>query len=352
MTYEFKTEKAKTSRLPQVDLKNIVFGRVFTDHMLVADFADGEWQEAQIMPFQNLSLSPATTALHYGQEIFEGMKAYKSKNGSINLFRPYENYKRMNHSAMRMAMPEIPEEIFVEGIRRIVDMDRDWLLAEPGCALYIRPFMFATDEYVGIKVAENYKFIAFISPVNAYYSEPIKVKVEEFYVRASLGGTGEAKCAGNYGASLYAVTQARKEGYTQMLWTDGIEHKYIEESGTMNVFFVIGDKIITPSLDGNILHGITRDSILTLLRENEFKVEERKITVEEVVEAYRNGELKEAFGAGTAATIAMISTIGYRNEDLALPPVEQFHTANWLLETLDKIKYAEIEDKHNWLVKV
>lgn len=352
MTYEFKTEKVKTSRLPEVDLKNIVFGRIFTDHMLVADYADGDWTDVKIVPFQNLSLSPATTALHYGQEIFEGLKAYRGKDGKVYLFRPYENLKRMNRSAHRMAMPEIPEEIFIEGIRRVVEIDKNWIPDSPGCSLYIRPFMIATDEYVGIKVADNYKFIAFCSPVTSYYAEPIKVKIEPFYVRASEGGTGEAKCAGNYAASLYAVSQARKLGYTQMLWTDAKEHKYIEESGTMNVFFVIGDKVITPPLDGTILHGITRDSVLTLLRENEFKVEERKITVEEVVEAYRNGTLKEAFGAGTAATIAMISAIGYGDEDLTLPPVDQFHTAKWLLDTLDKIKRAEIQDTHNWLFEV
>ena len=352
MTYEIKTEKVKTSRLPQVDLKNIIFGRLFTDHMLVADYSNGDWHDVTIMPFQNLSLSPATTALHYGQEIFEGLKAYHGKDGNTYLFRPYENLKRMNLSAARMAMPEIPEEIFIEGIKQMVALDKEWIPKMPGCSLYIRPFMFATDEYVGIKVADNYKFVAFCSPVTSYYSEPIKVKIEPFFVRASEGGTGEAKCAGNYAASLYAVANARKLGYAQMLWTDAKEHKYIEESGTMNVFFVIGDKIITPSLDGTILHGITRNSILTLLRENEFKVEERKITVDEVVEAYRNGTLKEAFGAGTAATIAQISAIGYGDEELVLPPVEQFHTANWLLDTLGKIKHAEIPDKHNWLVKI
>ncbi|MGZ5243283.1 MAG: branched-chain amino acid aminotransferase [Bacteroidia bacterium] len=352
MTYEIKTEKVKTSRLPEVDLKNIVFGRIFTDHMLVADYADGDWQEVKIMPFQNLSLSPATTALHYGQEIFEGLKAYRGVDGKVYLFRPYENLKRMNKSAIRMAMPEIPEEIFMEGIRRLVEIDKDWIPNEPGCSLYIRPFMIATDEYVGIKVSEHYKFVAFCSPVTSYYAEPIKVKIEPFYVRATEGGTGEAKCAGNYAASLYAVNKARQLGYTQMLWTDAKEHKYIEESGTMNVFFVIGDKIITPPLTGTILHGITRNSVLTLLRENEFKVEERKITIDEIVEAYRNGTLKEAFGAGTAATIAMISAIGLEDEEMVLPPVEQFHTANFLLETLDKIKHAEIPDTHNWLFEV
>lgn len=352
MPYEIKTEKVKTSRLPEVDLNNIVFGRIFTDHMLVADYVDGEWQDVKIVPYGDLNLSPATTALHYGQAIFEGLKAYKGKDGSTYIFRPEENFTRMNKSAVRMAMPEIPEEIFLEGIKQLVSLDRDWIPTTNGGALYIRPVMFATDEYVGIKVAENFKFVVFCCPVNAYYSEPIKVKIEEYYVRAVEGGTGEAKCAGNYAASLYAVSKANKKGYKQMLWTDAKEHKYIEESGTMNVFFVIDDKIITPPLSGTILHGVTRDSVITLLRENEFKVEERKISIEEIVDAYRRGALQEAFGAGTAATIAHISAIGYRDEDLVLPPAEQFHTANWLLETLDKIKHAEIQDTHNWLVKI
>jgi branched-chain amino acid aminotransferase len=348
--YEIKTEKVTRSRLPGTNLENIVFGRVFTDHMLVSDFHEGQWQDTKIMPFQNLSLSPATTALHYGQEIFEGLKAYKDQEGKAYLFRPYENLKRMNHSAERMVMPQIPEEIFVEGIRALIELDRDWIPTKEGSSLYIRPFMFATDEYVGIKASDNYKFVTFSCPVNAYYPEPIKIKVEQHYVRAAQGGTGEAKTAGNYAASLYAVSKASKQGYRQMLWTDSQEHKWIEESGTMNVFFVIGDKIITPNLNGSILHGITRDSILTLLRDNEYKVEERPISVDEVIDAYRAGELKEVFGTGTAATIAFVEAIGYKDEELKLSG--KWEVADWLLETLKKIKTGILPDKFGWMVKI
>jgi branched-chain amino acid aminotransferase len=351
MPYEIKTEKATASRLPQVDLNNVPFGRVFTDHMLVADFYDGAWQDVKIMPYGPIMLSPATMALHYGQEIFEGQKAYKDVNGKPVIFRPYDNWKRMNRSTRRMAMPEIPQEIFMEGLKQLVSMDRDWIPTNDGGSLYLRPFMFASEEGVGIKIAEEYKFMIFCCPVGKYYSEPVKIKVEEHFVRATEGGTGEAKCAGNYAASLHPLSEAYKEGYRQMLWMDAREHKYIEESGTMNVFFVIGDKVITPSLDGTILHGITRDSVITLLRENEFKVEERRISIDEVQQAYRQGELKEAFGAGTAATIAPIAGIGYRGEDMMLD-ADQFHTAQWLKETLDKIKRREIADNHGWVVDV
>jgi branched-chain amino acid aminotransferase len=351
MPHEFKTEKVSISRLPQVDLNNVAFGRVFTDHMLVADFYDGAWQDVKIQPYGPLSLSPATMALHYGQEIFEGQKAYKDANGNAYIFRPQDNWKRMNQSATRMAMPEIPQEIFVDGMKQLVSMDKDWIPTMDGGSLYIRPFMFASEEGVGIKTADVYKFIIFCCPVGKYYSEAIKIKVEEHYVRAAEGGTGEAKCAGNYAASLYAVAQANKEGYRQMLWMDSKEHKYIEESGTMNVFFVIGDKVITPSLDGTILHGITRDSVIKLLRDNEFKVEERRISIDEIEQAFRDGTLKEAFGAGTAATIAPIKGIGYKGQDLMMDETK-FHTADWLKDTLDKIKRCELPDKHNWMVRV
>jgi branched-chain amino acid aminotransferase len=352
MQYEIKTERVKNSRLEGIDFSTIPFGKVFTDHMLVSDFTDGDWQETSIIPFQNLQLSPATTVLHYGQEIFEGLKAYRNPDGHPYLFRPYENLKRMNYSANRMVMPQIPEEIFMGGLRELISLDKGWIPDNEGGSLYIRPFMFANDEYVGIKASDTYKFVIFCCPVNSYYSEPIKIKVEQHYVRASRGGTGEAKTGGNYAASLYAVTHARKSGYTQMLWTDAIEHKWIQECGTMNVFFVIGDKVITPNLDGSILQGVTRDSILRLLRDNEYKVEERPISVDEMVEAHYAGELKEVFGAGTAAVIAHIKAIGYNDEDLDLPPFETWEVANWLQNTLHGIKHFTVPDKYGWMVRV
>ena len=351
LNYEIKTEKVKNSRLPEVDFTNIPFGRVFTDHMLVADYANGEWQEAHIMPFQDLRMSPATTVLHYGQEIFEGLKAYRDAEGNPYLFRPHENFRRFNISADRMVMPQIPKEIFMDGLRELVNLDRDWIPDTEGGSLYIRPFMIATDEYVGIRPSDNYKFIIFCSPVNAYYAEPIKVKIEQDYVRAAKGGIGEAKTGGNYAASLYAAARAQKEGYQQVLWTDAAEHKWIQESGTMNVFFVIGDKVITPNLDGGILQGVTRDSVLRLLRDNEYKVEERPISVDEVVEAYHAGQLKEVFGAGTAAVIAYISAIGHLEDDMILPPVAEWEVANWLQKTMSGIKNFSVPDKFGWMIK-
>lgn len=352
MGYEIKVLRTNKSKLPEVDLKNIVFGRIFTDHMLVADYYDGDWHDAEIKPFQNLSLHPATTALHYGQEIFEGLKAYKDKDGNVLLFRVRDNWRRMNASARRMVMPEIPEEIFVEGIKKWVAMDHEWIPTAPGSSLYIRPFMISTDEFVGIKPSDHYKFVTFGCPVNAYYSEPIKVKIELDYVRASVGGTGEAKAAGNYAASLMAVSQAAKQGYRQMIWTDALEHKWIEESGTMNIFFVIGDRVITPELSGTILRGITRDSVITLLKDAGIKIEERKISVDEVVQAYRDGQLKEVFGTGTAATIADISAIGYKDEEFTLTSVNERKISPMLMQTLEKIKRGEAPDTHGWIEKV
>lgn len=353
MTYEIKVEKVKNSRIKEFDLQNIVFGRIFSDHMLTADFRDGKWQDVQIMPFQNLSLHPATTVLHYGQEIFEGLKAYKDQDGNACLFRPSENFVRLNASARRMCMPEVPEEIFMEGLRQLVALDKQWIPSAEGSSLYIRPFMIATDEYVGIKISDNYKFVIFCCPVNAYYPEPIKVKLERSFVRAAPGGTGEAKAGGNYAASLYANAQAGPLGYRQMLWTDAIEHKYIEESGTMNVFFVIENNIITPALNGSILRGITRDSVLTLLRDKGYQVEERRVAVDEIIEAHKQGLLKEVFGTGTAATIACITAIGLENgEEMALPPVNEWEVSNYLLETLDGIRRGRTPDKFNWVEKL
>ena len=352
LNYEIKTEKVKTSRLPDIDFENIPFGRVFTDHMLVSDYAHGEWQETSIIPFQELRLSPATTVLHYGQEIFEGLKAYRDPEGNAHIFRPYENFKRFNISAERMVMPQIPSEIFIDGLKQLVSLDRNWIPDIQGASLYIRPFMIATDDYVGIRASEKYKFIIFCSPVQSYYSAPIKVRIEQDYVRAARGGIGEAKTGGNYAASLYAAHHAQKDGYSQVLWTDAVEHKWIQEAGTMNIFFVIGDKVITPALDGCILQGVTRDSVLTLLHDNEYKVEERPISVEEIADAYHNGILKEVFGAGTAAVIAPVSAIGYNDEDMALPPTEEWEVANWLKKTLGDIKHFTIPDKHGWMVSV
>ncbi len=349
MTYEITVQASKNSKINQVDFHNIPFGKIFTDHMLLCEYADGDWKSAEILPFQNISVSPAMSALHYGQEIFEGMKAYKNPEGKAGIFRPEMNHRRMNRSAHRMCMPEIPEELFINGLNELIRMDSAWIPTTEGASLYIRPFMVATDEFVGIRPSETYKFIIFCSPVGAYYTEPIKVKIEEHYTRAARGGVGSAKNAGNYGASLYPAALAAKEGFKQILWTDDVEHRWIEESGTMNVFFVIGDKIITPSLDGNILDGVTRDSVITLFSDKGATVEERPISIEEVLTAHQNGELKEAFGAGTAATIAQITDIGYQGSLLSLHPIAARKYSTWVLEQLEGIKRGTLEDKFSWM---
>ena len=352
MTYEIKIQKSKTSGISEIDFSSIPFGKIFTDHMLVCDYRDGAWQSAEIMPFQNLSFSPATAAFHYGQEIFEGMKAYKDPKGRAGIFRPDMNQKRMNISAHRMCMPDVPEALFMDGLKELIRIDSDWIPTTHDASLYIRPFMIATDEFVGIRPSETYKFIIFCSPVGAYYSEPIKVKIEEKYTRAARGGVGSAKNAGNYGASLYPAALASAEGFKQILWTDDIEHKWIEESGTMNVFFVIGDTVITPALDGSILDGVTRNSVITLLKDKGVKVEERGISVEEIVSAHSAGNLLEAFGAGTAATIADITDIGHKEDLLHLPAISERKYSPWLLETMDGIKRGTIEDKYNWMIYI
>ena len=352
MAYEVKVEKTTKSKIDSVDFENIQFGRIFSDHMLVADYYDGQWNDIKIMPYQKLSLAPSTAALHYGQEIFEGMKAFRHDNGEAYIFRPKENWIRMKHSAYRMCMPEVPEDLFIEGTKQLVALDKDWIPSQKGSSLYIRPFMFATDELVGIKPSDTYKFMIITCPVNAYYAEPIKVRVEEHYSRAARGGTGSVKTAGNYGLSLLPAKIAQNKGYKQLLWTDSAEHKYFEESGTMNIFFVIGETVVTPPTDGTILEGVTRDSVIVLLRDKGYIVEERDISVDEILEAYREGMLKEVFGTGTAAVIAQIIGIGYQDEDLELPDISSARISNYLMQTLDDIRKGHAPDKYSWLVKV
>jgi branched-chain amino acid aminotransferase len=339
------------SRLPEVDFDNLRFGHVFSDHMLVADYADGEWKSCKIVPFAPLTFSPAMATLHYGQSIFEGLKAYKSEQGEILVFRPYDNYKRMLRSAERMCMPPIPEEIFINGLRELLKLDKDWIPQREGYSLYIRPFMFATDEFIGVRPSNTYKFIIFTCPVSKYYSEPVKVKIEIHYTRAVAGGTGYAKAAGNYAASLYPARLAQQQGYHQLIWTDGKTHEYIEEAGTMNIMFRKDNRIITAPLSDSILAGITRDSVLTLAREWGYEVEERPVPVKEIIGYLEEGSLSAAFGVGTAATIAHIVTIGYEGKDYQLPPLEGRVFANRVLKTLDDIKYGRVEDTHGWIWK-
>ena len=346
-----KITKTENSKINQVDFDNIPFGKVFADHMFVMDYEDGEWKNFEIKPFQDLTFSPAISSLHYGQSIFEGMKAYR-KNGKTYTFRAKDNFERLNKSAERMCMPHIPNQLVKDALEQLLTIDKEWIPENETNSLYVRPFMFATDEYVGIRPSSTYKFIIFCCPVGNYYTEPLRVKIESHYTRAANGGVGEAKAAGNYAASLYPAKLANEQGYHQLLWTDSNEHKYIEESGTMNVMFVIDGKLITPSLSGTILPGITRKSVLTVAKDWGYKVEERRITVEEVVTAAKNGTLQDAFGAGTAATIAQIKSIGYNDEILELPAISERELSNKLFDFMNKIKRGMEEDKWGWITKV
>lgn len=347
-----KISKTQHSRISKVDFNNIQFGTIFSDHMFRCDYINGEWQEPQILPYGNISLAPSLSAIHYGQSIFEGMKAFKDQDGNPQLFRPYDNWTRINVSAYRMAMPEVPEEIFMEGLKALIDIDRNWIPTKEGSALYVRPFMFATDDFVGVRPSKNFSFMIFTCPVNSYYPKPIKVKVEQKYVRAAEGGVGFTKSAGNYGLSMLPTQEAHEQGFDQIIWTDSKEHNYVEESGTTNLFFVINGKVLTPNLHDTILRGITRDSCIKVLEAKGIEVEQRKISVQEIVEAAENGTLEDAFGTGTAALIAKIESININGKDYKLPPVAQRKISNLLYKTLEDIRTSKIEDEFGWMVKV
>ena len=348
-----KITRVEKSRISEVDFENPVFGTQFSDHMLVCKYKNGKWEEPEIKPYGPMSFTPALHTLHYGQALFEGQKAYYMSDGSIGIFRPEMNAKRLNHSARRMFMPEFPEDWFVDGIKKLVEIDKEWVPKKEGHSLYLRPFMFGSSEFVAARPSEEYIFCIIMSPVGPYYAGDVKVKVEETYTRSASGGVGSTKCAGNYGGAFFATDQARKEGYTQVIWTDHKNHELIEESGTMNVGFVIGDTFITPPLSDRILAGITRDSILTLLRDTDIvkNVEERPIKVEEVIEAAKAGTLKEAFGMGTAAVVSQISTIGFRGTDHKIDTPKDGYAMR-IKKALTAIRMGEVEDKHNWMVKL
>ncbi|MGN6615759.1 MAG: branched-chain amino acid aminotransferase, partial [Ilyomonas sp.] len=306
--------RVERSKLNDLNFDNLSFGKYLSDHMLEADYENGEWKNVEIKPYQPLLLEPSLSALHYGQAIFEGIKAYKNDKGEAFIFRPYDNFIRFNLSAERMNMPQVPEEIFIEGMKQLIELDKDWIPAKKDHSLYIRPLMFATDTQLGVRPSETYKFLIMLSPAAPYFSAPMKIWVEEKYTRAAPGGVGFAKNAGNYGGSLIAATEARKHGYDQVLWTDAFEHKWLHEVGMMNVFFIVNNVAITPSLEeGTILNGVTRSSVLTVLNDMGIKTEERKISIDEVIDAYKNGSLQEVFGTGTAATIAPIKELRYKD---------------------------------------
>ena len=347
-TLDIKINRTPASRLKQTDFDNLAFGRTYSDHMFLADYEGGEWKNFQIMPFGDLPFSPAMSALHYGQSIFEGIKAYKLKNGDISIFRPYKNFERFNLSADRMCMPAIPEDLFMQGMTQLIELDKQWIPSKEGQSLYIRPLMFATEPVLGVHPSESYKFIILTGPSGVYYSKNLRVKIETYYTRAAEGGVGFAKTAGNYGRSLYPTREAQKEGFDQLIWTDGREHLYIEESGTMNVMFMINNVLITPSTRDTILDGVTRKSILELARSWGVQVEERRVTVKEVVDAAKSGTLQEAFGVGTAATIAHIVVIGYEGELFNLPEPASREFSNKALKGLNDIRYGNVPDEFGW----
>jgi branched-chain amino acid aminotransferase len=351
-TYDISVQKIKKSRVSEYDINNVPFGKCFSDHMFVAEYADGLWGKASIVPYGDVPMSYAMSALHYGQAIFEGMKAYKNDKGEVSLFRPLENFKRLNKSAIRMAMPEIPEELFMNGLMELMRLDTAWVPDSETGSLYIRPFMIATDEAIGVKISDTYKFVIITCPAGKYYSEPIKVQVETNYYRAVKGGVGYVKAAGNYGRSLYPTKLAQQKGYHQVIWTDSETQQYFEESGTMNVMFLIGDTLCTPGLSDTILDGVTRNSVLALARDWGVKVEERKVSIKEVFEALEKGTLKEVFGCGTAATIAQIIGIGHKGVDHPLPPVSERKFSTKVDETLRGIRKGKMEDKFHWMMKV
>lgn len=347
-----KIERVKNSRIQEVDFENIPFGKEFADHMFVADYKDGKWGDFRIIPYGGMAFYPAMLGLHYGQTIFEGMKAYRNTSGEIMMFRPIDNFNRLNRSAERMCMPTIPVDLMMEALRELIKIDEDWVPKNQDAALYIRPFMFATDEFLGVKPSEKYRCVIFTGPVGPYYTTPLKVMVEDHYTRAAKGGTGSAKAGGNYGGALYPTKLAQQKGYHQILWTDSFEHKYIEESGTMNVMFQIGDALVTPPTGDTILQGITRDSVLKLAADIGIEVDERRISVDEIKQAYESGQLKDAFGVGTAATIAPIELIGYQGEDMMLPPVSERQFSKRISEGLKEIRYGKVEDRFGWMVSM
>ncbi|MEN9549264.1 MAG: hypothetical protein RIR12_1855 [Bacteroidota bacterium] len=344
--------KAANSKLNDLNLENMPFGKFFTDHMLEADYENGEWKNVSIKPYQSLLLSPATASLHYGQAIFEGIKAYKDAADNAYIFRPHDNFRRFNISAERMQMPAVPAAIFIEGMRQLIALDKDWIPAKPDHSLYIRPFMFSSDEVIGVKPSDNYKFLIILCPTGPYYSAPMRIYVEEQYVRAAPGGVGFAKAAGNYGAAMLATAEARKKGYDQVLWMDAAEHKYVQECGTMNVFFIKGNTAITPGLaDGTILNGVTRQSVMTILQEMGLTIEERDLSIDEIMASYKAGELKEVFGTGTAATISSIKELGYKDYSMTFSETTQLVSAE-VKRRLTDIREGRTADKYGWMFKI
>ena len=346
-----------SQRKEKPDWSKLGFGKIFTDHMFIMDYDKGMgWHDARVVPYQNLSLDPACMVFHYAQEMFEGLKAYRTPNGEIQLFRPEKNIERMNNTNTRLCIPHLDPSDVLDALKAIVSVEKDWVPAEEGTSLYIRPFIIATDVQLGVHPSKSYKFMIILSPVGSYYPEgikPVKIFVEREYVRAVKGGTGYAKVGGNYACSLIGQEKAEQMGYSQVLWLDGIEHKYIDEVGAMNVFFVIDGTVVTPALEeGNILPGVTRASCIQLLSKLGYKVEERKLALAEVIEAYKAGKLNEAFGTGTAAVVSPIGLLDTGDDKMVINNGEIGTIAQKLYDTLTGIQWGKIDDSFGWTVKV
>ncbi|VXB90659.1 branched-chain amino acid aminotransferase [Maribacter litoralis] len=350
-TKDIIIEKVKNSKIDQVDFDNLAFGSVFTDHMLVCTYKNGAWETPTITPYQPITLDPSAKIFHYGQSIFEGMKAYKDKNNDVFLFRPLDNHKRLNISAARMCIPQIPEDYFMEGLTTLLNLDKDFIPTKDGGSLYIRPFMFASGNGFHASPANEYKFIIACAPSGAYFSGKVKVLIEEKYSRSANGGVGYAKAGGNYAGQFYPTQLAIEKGYNQVIWTDDTSHEYIEEAGAMNIFIRINDTLLTGPTSDRILDGITRKSILEIAKDQGIKTEVRKITVKEVVAAAKDGSLKEMFGAGTAAVISPIAGFGYRDTDYDLPELENSFGER-LKKIITDIQYNKSEDKFGWRYQV
>lgn len=337
------------------DFSKLGFGKYFTDHMLVMEYENGQWEEPQIVPYAPFQMPPATNILHYAQGIFEGAKAYKTEEGKITVFRIDDNFKRMNKSATRLCMPNFDPQIVKEGLFELLKLEQDWIPTRPGTSLYIRPTMIADEEVLGVHASHRYKFFIILSPVGAYYAnglQPTKIMVEETLVRAAIGGTGEAKCFGNYACSLLAAENANRKGYDQALWLDARDHRYVEEVGSMNMFFVLGDEVVTPALVGSILAGITRDSALQVLKKYGYRASERRVSMEEIESAYRNGTLKEAFGTGTAAVISPVGVISYRGEEMIVNDGKMGEITAFLYDKITGIQNERYPDEFGWVTEV
>ena len=348
----FKITETSTSRINEVDLKNPGFGQLFADHMLEMEYRDGDWQQPEIKPFGSVEVTPALNVLHYAQSVFEGLKAYYVDKDTVHLFRPEKNYERMARSCERMCIPVIPKDIFIQGIVELVKLDHKWVPQEDGNTLYIRPLACAFDPVISARVANKYRFYVMTSPVGSYYQRPVKLTTSQKYVRAAKGGVGDAKTAGNYAASFYPAKKAQENGFDQVLWLDAFDHEYIEEVGTMNIFFIIDGVLVTPELSGTILPGITRNSIIQLAKHWDMPIQERRISIEEVMQAGKKGTLDEVFGAGTAAVVAPVDEIHHDGESVTLNIESRGPVGQRFYDTITGIQRGNLEDPFNWITPI